>query len=752
MQAPKADVIVTVDSDLAFTLGCLESVLQHSGSALRRLIVIDDHGARSEMAEALNRLSESDGRVYRVGNSSHPPGFAGSCNRGLLARGGDVVLLGVECIVGPDWLTELVAVVHPEERTACASPLINASGTCSLTGPDRLPPAVSPDESEVRAACAGLPRWTVAPTLSESCIYLRGDVIDAVGLLNPTITSALAAIDDWVMRAQTLGFIAKRANHAYVRLRRPAPEGAAGVALEPQSAGSPDQPHLRHQLARFRKTLDGHLVAQAWQMQETRRGRVAYDIRHLPGELNGTRTYALSLARALAGLPEIELTLLVANPAQASGLKGRVVTEEQWSDDVAVIHKPSQVMDPRELVLLFGSTAHVVLSYQDLIGYRIPLSYPSDRQFEEYRATSSLALQAVQRILAYTQNVADEISAEFGIPLEDIPVVPLGVESGWFAHRGERDVAIAWRLGLPDRYFLSLATDFPHKNLPNLLDAYALLRSRWRDGEPPGLVLAGKSTVARTGFYRSLDSHTFARGLRILGPVDDDDLRVLYQHAEALVFPSLYEGFGLPPLESMAAGTPVIAMPISAVPEVVGDCVLYPDGLAVSDLARAMEVLASDQGLRAGFRARGLKRVEDFRWEETARRTSDVYRSAVLRPSERSLRMRAHLRDAILLWGGSLPELTASALWSESMGIRNAWKVLSSALYARLGRELRRFLSQPDPSRPGAAPAVAPLVAASHGVRPSGSPPPHLHHLPSLVGGLPRSEPRGRKKSTQCRP
>ena len=120
MQAPKADVIVTVDSDLATILGCLQSVLQHSGPALRRLIVIDDHGPQSEMAEALDRLAEGDGRVHRVGNSSYPLGFAGSCNRGLSAREGDAVLLGGDCIVGGDWLTELAAVAHSEERTACA--------------------------------------------------------------------------------------------------------------------------------------------------------------------------------------------------------------------------------------------------------------------------------------------------------------------------------------------------------------------------------------------------------------------------------------------------------------------------------------------------------------------------------------------------------------------------------------------------------------------------------------------------------
>ncbi len=87
MLAPKADVIVMVSDDFKIVLRCLQSVLQYSGPTLRRLIVIDDHGPESEIAEALNRLAEGDGRVYRVGNSSHPHGFAGSCNRGLSARG-----------------------------------------------------------------------------------------------------------------------------------------------------------------------------------------------------------------------------------------------------------------------------------------------------------------------------------------------------------------------------------------------------------------------------------------------------------------------------------------------------------------------------------------------------------------------------------------------------------------------------------------------------------------------------------------
>src|SRR5205085_2804109 len=101
--------------------------------------------------------------------------------------------------------------------------------------------------------------------------------------------------------------------------------------------------------------------------------------------------------------------------------------------------------------------------------------------------------------------------------------------------------------------------------------------------------------------------------------------------------------------------------PISAVPEVGGDSVLYPDGLSIHDLARAMESLATDDGLRDELRARGLKRVEQFRWEETARATVEVYRTAVLRPSGRSLQMRRHLREAILRWAGPFPPVAAAA-------------------------------------------------------------------------------------------
>ena len=206
---------------------------------------------------------------------------------------------------------------------------------------------------------------------------------------------------------------------------------------------------------------------------------------------------------------------------------------------------------------------------------------------------------------------------------------------------------------------------------------------------------------ARTNFYTQLEARTPPEGVTFLGTVTRDELRVLYQRAVALVFPSLYEGFGLPPLEAMAAGTPVIAMRVSAVPEVGGDAVLYADGMSPTALASAMESVATSPSLHDELRDRGHKRIEDFRWEKTARATVDVYHAAVLRPAQRSLHARLMLRDAIVRWS----EPRGTGEWSDSddelevfltnrpIGIKNAFRALNVSLHSRLLRELRRIRS-----------------------------------------------------------
>jgi hypothetical protein len=186
-----------------------------------------------------------------------------------------------------------------------------------------------------------------------------------------------------------------------------------------------------------------------------------------------------------------------------------------------------------------------------------------------------------------------------------------------------------------------------------------------------------------------------------LGSVSDAELRVVYQDAEALVFSSVYEGFGLPPLEAMAAGAAVVAMPFSSVPEVCGDAALYAEGLSHAELAAAMLRVATDRDLRADLIARGRRRIETLHWQATARATYEVYRKAVLNPSARSLQARRSLQAAITLWAEPVRTIVLTERIPvpvepetpehEEVGIINACYYLNAAVRKRLRRELGRL-------------------------------------------------------------
>jgi glycosyltransferase involved in cell wall biosynthesis len=621
-------------------------------------------------------------------------------NHGLCRRVGDVALLGSDVQVSEGWLDELAEVAHSEERTFCAAPLLNEI-VCSSVPDDRLMHPQVLGNTDIRAAIAGLPRWTVVPVLTCDCCYVRGDLLEAVGLMDTAYPMASAAVMDWVMKAQALGFFVKRANHVLVQRMKPGREDTEKEKLIESGCAllTIRHPQLQPQIDQYSSTLDRALTDHAIALQATGQLRVAFDLRSLPPQQVGTRTYAVCLGKALSELPEIDLTLLVHEPEQAEGLTGRLMTPETWRNDVQIIHRPMQ-MGRGDLAFLYESSAHLIITYQDLIGYRIPQVFLTDDDFQSYQEASRLSLQGTQRILVYSESTAREIAEEFHIPRHEIDVVPLGVDVGWFSHTNGADARILEQLKLPERFFLSVATDFPHKNLQCLLKAYGSFRATWREGNCPELLLAGNKTTSRGGVYRQNEWVSQVEGVRFLGAVTADQLRTLYQRSEALIFPSLYEGFGLPPLEAMAAGTAVIAMPISSVPEVGGQSVLYPEGLSPESLASAMARLAGDPHLRARLCEAGAQRVGHFSWACTARKTAEVYRSAVLKPSARSIAMRRQLRETILSWSRPgvpstitienhtvLPQTQA-----ETLGIRTAWRELHSAVHRRLRREVKRLI------------------------------------------------------------
>jgi glycosyltransferase involved in cell wall biosynthesis len=194
--------------------------------------------------------------------------------------------------------------------------------------------------------------------------------------------------------------------------------------------------------------------------------------------------------------------------------------------------------------------------------------------------------------------------------------------------------AVRNRYRLPERYLLYVGTLEPRKNLSCLVRAFGQIRRRWQDHH---LIIAGASGWLMENFEREIEQLDLKQSVHLLGYVPDDDLPGLFSMATAFVFPSLYEGFGLPPLEAMACGTPVLTSNTSSLAEICADAAQLVDPQDEASLVAGLEKLLSDAAWRQELAWRGLRRAQAFSWEGAARETTAVY-CRVLRPRQKIIR------------------------------------------------------------------------------------------------------------------
>ena len=251
----------------------------------------------------------------------------------------------------------------------------------------------------------------------------------------------------------------------------------------------------------------------------------------------------------------------------------------------------------------------VFLRYPEAVGGNLTLLR---RNIGRWIARTSL-------VATVSQSSRDDINRYLGVATERITVIPCGVDREVFRARSSAEVDdLQERFGLPQRYVLYLGNIEPRKNLLRLIAAYRGLPQRLR--REHALVLAGGSAWNSTGIERAV-AEARAAGDNVIRPhgyVSDEDLPALLSGAAMLAQPSLYEGFGIAPLQAMAAGVPVLVGDNSAQPEVAGDAGLYVDALDVADIERGMQTLLSDESLAAAHVAAGLQRVQQFSWERSA--------------------------------------------------------------------------------------------------------------------------------------
>lgn len=258
-----------------------------------------------------------------------------------------------------------------------------------------------------------------------------------------------------------------------------------------------------------------------------------------------------------------------------------------------------------------------VVTVHDLGVYAMPQFYPRSK-VAYFRFAISHAVADADLVLADSRFTANELSHRLHVPHQRIRIVPGGVSPHFHpVTEPGRLTSVRTRYHLPGRYALTVGVPEPKKNLLAVVAAYKELRAR--GVRLPTLVIGGGRS------YGWKNSETF----RAIGELGDqvlttdfiafDDLPAVYSLAEFFIFASLYEGFGLPPLEAMACGTPVIVSNVASMPEVTGGAGVMVDPTRVSDIASAIRTLASDADLRTDLRCRGLIQASRWRWDTAAK-------------------------------------------------------------------------------------------------------------------------------------
>ncbi|MGH2521465.1 MAG: glycosyltransferase family 4 protein [Anaerolineales bacterium] len=268
----------------------------------------------------------------------------------------------------------------------------------------------------------------------------------------------------------------------------------------------------------------------------------------------------------------------------------------------------------------------VVLTVHDLIGMLFPRNLPPISRLYWARWLP-FTVRAADAIIADSENTRRDLLRLLRLPPEKITVAPLGVDERFRpASQGQKTDSRA-RYNLPEDFILYVGTLEPRKGIDTLIEAFARLAAE----HPHHLVLAGKRGWYWEPILQRIAAHGLEERARVLDYVPDDDLPVLYASAAVFAFPSRYEGFGLPPLEAMACGTPVVCSNAASLPEVIGDAGMMVAPNDVNALARALTQVLGDAHLQAELRERGLRWAPGFTWEQTARQTLEVYHRVLSR-------------------------------------------------------------------------------------------------------------------------
>jgi glycosyltransferase involved in cell wall biosynthesis len=369
--------------------------------------------------------------------------------------------------------------------------------------------------------------------------------------------------------------------------------------------------------------------------------RIAIDAHAVGAKLGGNESYAINLIEALAQIDSANTYTIYVTTGEA-----RDRFHQRWPNFKVRSTLPHTPLIRIPLTLSAELRKHpvdvlhvqftappfcpcpVVVSIHDLSFEHLPQTF-NRRSRTQLRLTVRHSARRAARILSLSEHTRRDIIETYGIEGERIEAIPLAAPKHFAPVEDNRELQrVRHTYGIDGDYILSVGSIQPRKNLARLVKAYASLRGEYSADKLPKLVLAGKCAWLYDETLRALEEFGVKQAVVLTGYVPEADLPALYTGALCFVYPSYFEGFGLPPLEAMKCGAPVIVGNKTSLPEVVGDAALAVDPFDIDAIAKAIKLLMNDSELRAELSVKGQKRAATFDWRETARRTLMVYEEA----------------------------------------------------------------------------------------------------------------------------
>lgn len=359
----------------------------------------------------------------------------------------------------------------------------------------------------------------------------------------------------------------------------------------------------------------------------------------LPGVVGGTETYAVSLLKALGQIdPENEYRMFINKESDrletpfhpnfkkiVCPVGARIrVARYLWEQTLLPLQARGQGLDLLHslgYVQPFRAPCPSVVTIHDLNFHNLARWMPYEKR-AVLRFFVTRSARRAAHIITVSEFSKQQIVEILEIPEDKVTVTYNAVKQR--VRQAQPFETVCEQYGVHRPYILALSSLSPHKNMASLIKAFAILRQKgFRELQ---LVVAGHPPRDKRSLELLVQDHRLLDAVIFTGYVGDDILPTLYGHAEAFVFPSLYEGFGIPVLEAFLYGAPVACSNAAALPEIAGDAACYFDPTNVEEMADVISRLLCDQDLRKSLIRKGKERVAQFTWEETARKTLEVYR------------------------------------------------------------------------------------------------------------------------------